>query len=228
MVPGDHGIELLVKRIAHKIARNLPPSVQIEDLFQSGMAGWIIAKRKYDETIPVPFNKFASIYIYGCILDGLRAGSWVPRDLSKSRRAVEQAKNNLLEQHIYFPSAAQIAEQLKIPLTKYHKISYELLGMYPDSLDDDMDVPDETNIDFEVEQVFKWQKLEAAIDALPVLPRLIVRMHYNEEIPVAEIARKLNIEEYPARKILKDTLIDLKIAMRDWLPDEAFEVKEYI
>ena len=230
MACGEHGIELLVKKIARKVARSLPASVQIEDLFQSGMVGWIAASRKYDETIAVSFDKFASIYIYGAIFDSLRDGSWVPRDLSRRRRDIEKARHELAGKNIHFPSAMQIADQLNIPIDSYHKISQELVGIYPDSLEEKQereDIVDEHDFNIEIEEVCRWEELEANINALPLLPRLIVKMHYNQEISVAKIARTLNMREYPARKILKETIIDLKAAMRDWWPEEAFKEGSY-
>src|SRR5918911_3296944 len=79
----------LVKRIAHHMMASLPPSVEIDDVIQSGMMGLLDAARRYQTTQGAQFETYAVQRIRGAMLDGLRQCDWVPRAVRRSLRRVE-------------------------------------------------------------------------------------------------------------------------------------------
>lgn len=216
MASGEHGIELLVKKMAHKMIRRLPSCVQIEDLFQAGMIGWITAKSKYDDSFKIPFDKFALIYIHGAIINSLREGSWVPRSVSKYERLIREARKELEDQGIFDPSDVQLAEYLNIPLRKYQKFARDAINIY--LLDLEEDVPSDDNVYETIESEYVFAKLRAALDLLTPIQRKLVSMHYNEDICITDIAREFKVTEVEGRKILRNSLASLKKAMSHWHP----------
>ena len=62
----------LVKRIAYHLMSRLPPSVQADDLIQSGMIGLLEAARNYDPSQGASFETYAGIRIRGSMLDEIR------------------------------------------------------------------------------------------------------------------------------------------------------------
>ena len=73
----------LVKRIAYHLMSRLPPTVQIDDLIQSGMIGLLEASKNYDASQGASFETYAGIRIRGAMLDEIRKGDWAPRSLHR-------------------------------------------------------------------------------------------------------------------------------------------------
>jgi RNA polymerase sigma factor for flagellar operon FliA len=59
----------LFKRIAYHLMTRLPPTVQVDDLIQSGMIGLLEASRNYDPSQGASFETYAGIRIRGAMLD---------------------------------------------------------------------------------------------------------------------------------------------------------------
>ncbi len=81
----------LVKRIAYHLMTRLPPTVQVDDLIQSGMIGLLEAARNYDASQGASFETYAGIRIRGAMLDEIRKGDWAPRSLHRKVRAISKA-----------------------------------------------------------------------------------------------------------------------------------------
>lgn len=76
----SHHLHLL-RKIALKLRRRLPPSVEIDDLISDGFIGLARAERRFDPSRGIPFPYFACRAIEGAMLDGLRQRDWVPRQI---------------------------------------------------------------------------------------------------------------------------------------------------
>lgn len=107
----------LVKMIAQKIHRLLPPHIMLNDLVQDGMIGLIMAFREHDADLGVPLNAFAASKIRWAIMDGLRAGDWAGR--SVRRRASKVAKTTEKLQALLHrkPTKSEIADALGVRVT---------------------------------------------------------------------------------------------------------------
>ena len=73
----------LIRRIARKLRRRLPPMVQVEDLINDGYFGLADAIRLFDPSRSECFERYAARRIRGAMLDGLRSRAWVPRLIKK-------------------------------------------------------------------------------------------------------------------------------------------------
>src|SRR5438552_19072982 len=79
----------LVKRLAHYMMASLPPSVEFDDVIQSGMLGLLDAAKRFKDTHGAKFETYATQRIRGSMLDSLRQSDWLPRSLRKILRQVE-------------------------------------------------------------------------------------------------------------------------------------------
>jgi RNA polymerase sigma factor FliA len=77
----------LVRNVVDRIKLNLPPHVDVEDLYSVGVTGLIAAVRKYDPEQGHTFAGYATTRIRGSILDELRRLDWCPRR-ARARRSV--------------------------------------------------------------------------------------------------------------------------------------------
>ena len=105
----------LVKRIAYHLMSRLPPSVQADDLIQSGMIGLLEASRNYDASQGASFETYAGIRIRGAMLDEIRRKcDWAPRSLHRKMREAAEAirADRGFEESRDAQATAEVAERL--------------------------------------------------------------------------------------------------------------------
>jgi len=112
----------LVKRIAHHMMAALPPSVEIDDVIQSGMMGLLDAARRYQTSEGAQFETYAVQRIRGAMLDGLRQCDWLPRGVRRSLREAEKMISKLEQQNGRPPTEAELAKAMDMSLTDYQRL----------------------------------------------------------------------------------------------------------
>ena len=109
----------MVKNIAIKIHSNLPKSVELDDLINSGIIGLIDAVNKYDDKIGIKFEYYAPIRIRGAILDELRKLDLLPRSARQRKKEIEKAYLDLEKKKGIPPTDEEVAEYLNINIFKF-------------------------------------------------------------------------------------------------------------
>src|SRR5512136_1054764 len=71
----------LVKQVAGRLRRRLPGGVDIDELMQAGLIGLNEALSRYDTTFGASFGTYAARRIEGAMLDSLRAGDELSREV---------------------------------------------------------------------------------------------------------------------------------------------------
>lgn len=69
----------LVESLVRRIAREIGPGVDLDELRSFGREGLLDAARKFDAERGVPFRGYASFRVRGAIIDGVRSSSRLPR-----------------------------------------------------------------------------------------------------------------------------------------------------
>jgi len=196
----------LVKRIAHHMMAKLPASVQVDDLVQAGMIGLLDAINRYEGSFGAQFKAYAAQRIRGAILDELRRADWLPRSLRRKMRRIEAAVNALEQRLGCSPSEQELADELNVPLTEYHEILQDARGgqlIYYEDLrqgDDghflDRRCPDSGNSPLEeMLDADLRSTLIKAIEDLPPREKLVMGMHYEQEMNLREIGEVLGVSE---------------------------------
>jgi RNA polymerase sigma factor for flagellar operon FliA len=196
----------LVKRIAHHLMLRLPSSVAVEDIIQAGMIGLLDAASRYDELRGAQFETFAAQRIRGAMLDELRQADWMPRSLRRDMRRVETAMSKLQQTLGRAPSEGEIARELGLPLSDYQQMLFESRGaqlMYYEDFhsDGDEDFFDRYDLDIDANPLDLLQDehfrdaLIAAIDSLPERERMLMGMHYEQELNLREIGEVMGVSE---------------------------------
>ena len=91
----------LVKKVAYRILKRLPDSVDVEDLISAGMVGLLQATDKYDP-VRGPFADFAEWRIKGAIIDELRGIDHLTRS-QRDKVSDEEELVRSLEQELQRP-----------------------------------------------------------------------------------------------------------------------------
>src|ERR1700757_4171531 len=116
----------LVRYVAEKIHRRLPPGVDLESLVHSGVVGLLEALERFDPQRGVEFEVYARYRIQGEIMQCLRSLDWVSRSVRAWGRKIEAARSRLAGKFVREPSADEMARELEIPLETYYRVDQQL------------------------------------------------------------------------------------------------------
>lgn len=196
----------LVRRLAFRMARRLPASVEVGDLIGAGSEGLMKAAASYDASKHPRFEPYAEARIRGAMLDELRGADPVTRHGRQKMAEVAKAIATLTQRLGRPPEEAEIADALGVPLARYRKLAEDLakapaLGHVGDVLPDELAgaSTDPSQAYLEREQ----QRLVAeAITRLPERTQTVLALYYQEECTQAEIGRILEVSEGRVCQIL--------------------------
>lgn len=196
----------LVKRIAHHMMARLPACVQVDDLIQAGMIGLLDAINRYQGSHGRQFESYAAQRIRGAILDELREADWLPRSLRKKMRRIEAAVSTLEQRTGCAPGEQELAAELNISLAEYHETLQGARGgqlIYYEDFQKDNDEPflDRLCVDSQsdplealLDEDFR-ATLVAAIADLPPREKMVMGMHYEQELNLREIGEVMGVSE---------------------------------
>lgn len=206
----------IVRRIAFRLARRLPPNVDVGDLIGAGTEGLLKAIESYDMTNAARFETYAEARVRGAVLDELRGQDALTRHGRRQMGEVARAMRKLELSLGRSPEEAEVAQELGIPLEAYHKLA-ENLSRAPalanlGALDPD-EVPGASDSAGEFEHRELKTQLMAAIKRLPDRTQTVLGLYYQEECTLAEIGEILGVTESRVCQILGDATGRLRAAL---------------
>lgn len=214
----------LVRNVVDRIKLNLPPHVDVEDLYSVGVTGLIAAVRKYDPAQGHTFAGYATTRIRGAILDELRRLDWCPRRARAKAKKLKESINEL-EQKL---GRAATEEEVRLNLGLSHKeyakwmeeakpvcfVAIDQTAENDDSegaslhelIADESDVP----VRDRIEKDELMQLVANRIAELPEIPKKILAMYYFENMRLAEIAAVFSLTESRICQIHAQTVLGLR------------------
>jgi RNA polymerase sigma factor FliA len=216
----------LVKRIAYHMMARLPASVQVDDLIQAGMMGLLDAINRYEGSYGRQFESYAAQRIRGSILDELREADWLPRSIRKKMRQIEAAVRKLEQQQGGAPSEQDLAEELDITLDEYHGTLQSARGaqlIYFEDFQKDDEEPfldrlfsdSESNpLNFLLDEGLRTLVVNA-IDNLPPREKMVMGMHYEQEMNLREIGEVLGVSESRVCQLHTQAIARLRSRLRN-------------
>lgn len=215
----------LVRLLARQMLRQLPRHVDLEDLVSTGTLGLIEAASRYSCTRDVQFGSYAQVRIKGAMLDSLRRLDWGPRSLRRQGRKIEQAVQVLTAKGLSSPSDADIADEMGLPLAQYQQLLSDLTSSklsslqveYPDGtgeqeIDHIQGSPTEDPL-FRCLQGEARNRLAAVIDTLPKKERIILSLHYHEELTMREVSQVMGISQSRVSQMHASAIARLRISL---------------
>lgn len=218
----------LVKRIAYHIMSRLPPSVQVDDLIQSGMIGLLEAAKNYDAEQGASFETYAGIRIRGAMLDEIRKGDWAPRSVHRKARQVADAVRNIENNSGRDARDHEVAKALDMSLDDYHKTLQDASGCRLLSFEE-MGTSDESFTGKSSDQLGPYdgvqkedfkKNLAEEIAGLPERERMVLTLYYEEDLNLREIGAVIGVSESRVSQIHSQALIRLQARMGHWISEE--------
>jgi RNA polymerase sigma factor for flagellar operon FliA len=219
----------LVKAMAQRLARRLPPQVDVADLVSIGVLGLIDAAGRYQASTGVPFDAFARRRVQGAMLDELRGMDTAPRSLRKMRRHVDSTISQLRTTLGHEPSEAELAEALGMTEEQYGEV-FEQLRMLEVAqvrqLDEygsdhapllDICVDPGEGPEVRLQRRELRGLLASAIGDLPERERQVIALYYEEELTMAEIGEVLGVCESRVSQLRSLAISRLRASLKDGL-----------
>lgn len=216
----------LVKRIAHHMMARLPASVQVDDLIQAGMIGLLDAIKRYEGSRGRQFESYAAQRIRGSILDELREADWLPRGIRKKMRQIEMAVRTLEQSLGRVPSEQELATELDIPIKEYQETLQDARGgqlMFYEDFQKTDDEPffdrlfsDSQNNPLELlmDERLRTMLIDAIAD-LPTREKMVMGMHYEQEMNLREIGEVLGVSESRVCQLHTQAVVRLRSRLRN-------------
>ncbi len=214
----------LVKTLAWKIHRKVPPQVELNDLIAYGQLGLVQAAADFDPNRGGQFTTYAYYRIRGAILDGLSQMSWFSRAAYHQSR-YERMSNEVLTQNAVDESTAKSVNETSKPadlngdaqwfgdLVTRLSVVYLATGTGEGGgapeLVDGSETPAAEAIAKEMRQ-----KLAESIDGLPPAAKSLIRATYFEGVTMQEAGRRLGISKAWASRLHARTLEQLGRSLR--------------
>jgi RNA polymerase sigma factor for flagellar operon FliA len=195
-----------VEALARRMAATMPHSIDLGDLVQDGVIGLIDAARRFEESRGIKFETFAERRVRGAMIDALRKDAW-PRGVRRVRRELEAAREKLRATLGHEPSLADLAAEVGSDEQRLGKVIVRINTIEqtsPLSCADHLDesqlpavmVPTEPERpDTAYEKTETRERVQKALDALPVRERRVISLYYYAEVTMKEIGAELGVNE---------------------------------
>ena len=200
--------EHIVKYAAMQVRGIYSSFAEMEDIINEGLITLVKAIDKYDPEKGVKFETYVSKRIRGMVIDLARKQDWMPRNLRKRSKEIDEATTELANTLGRYPTSAEVAQLLEVSVEKYQKDVACIAMNNVISLEALMDVNEFENLHFEIasrdkngmpDQMLEEQEIKdilvQAIDHLQENERLVLSLYYVENLLLRDIAQVMNVSE---------------------------------
>jgi len=212
--------------LAHKMIAKVPANVEIDDLIQAGMIGLADAAERFDSTLGLQFDTFASHRIRGAMLDELRSNDYVSRGTRERQRTIGLATRKLELKFGRPPREREVAFELGMELFEYRAYALAATGVELVYLEDlsgdegdneflDRHVGDEDHNPLaQLQDQRMREALVEAIKALPDREQFVMHAVYEDGLELDEIGAVLGVTGSRICQIHAQAIARLRLRLR--------------
>ncbi len=214
----------LVDIIVARMATQVPPFMNRDDMRSAGMEGLFNAANRFDPEKNILFKTFAEHRIRGAIYDEMRKLDWFSRSMREKQTRISRTIKELELTLGRDPEEQEVAAAMGISLDEYQIMLGEVSHLGCVSLNETFDASSEgsTFLDaladsrdgidpgsrLDNQQV--TAKIAEVLESLKEKERLVIALYYYEELSQKEIAEVLSLSEGRVSQIHSQALIKLK------------------
>jgi len=197
----------LVRYMARRLGRALPPSVDADDLVGAGIEGFLGAVERFDPDQGTDFSVYALTRIRGAMVDFVREIDPVGRTTRRRLREAGRAVAALEQDRGREISDAEAAEHLGLSMDRFHELMTFQAAGSPLSLErleggdeDHRGAASQGRLADRSEGNALGQVLES-VSGLPRGQQLVLQLYYVEDLNFREIAMIMDISESRATQL---------------------------
>lgn len=220
----------MVKTIAIQLRGVYVSFTDIDDIINEGIITLMQVVDKFDPSKNVKFESYASLRIRGSIVDLARKQDWVPRNVRKLGKSIDQALSELYFALGRYPTEEEVAEHLGITIEKYHKVLSETTlfnilsldalvdGIQEDGQNDKFlkDHNLETMPSYSLEKKELQSMLKDSVESLRENEQMVVSLYYRKELSMKEIAKVMGISEPRVSQLHSAALKKLRLNLENY------------
>jgi len=202
----------LVDRVARRLVWRTGMQSAYDDLWSAGALALLEAGRRYDPSKGASFATFAEHRVRGAMLDELRSMDHLPRRLRNRTDDMAKAKRKLEEELGREATVDEIAKELDLDIDEVAGIAALMEPHLP--LDSVLHrVSSQDDSDASLERAETVRRLTRALEALPERLRMVLALHYDEDLTYREIAKLMQVSEPRVCQLHGDALKKLREQM---------------
>ena len=200
--------EYVVKYVAMQVRGIYSSFAQLEDIINEGLIVLLKSIDKFDPDKGIKFETFVSKRIRGMVIDLARKHDWMPRNVRKRAKEIDEATVELANSLGRYPTSAEVARQLNVPEDKYQKDLSCIAMSNVVSLEALMDTGEFENMHFEVaskdnssmpDSALESQELKEiltqAINNLQENEQIVLSLYYVENMLLKDFAQIMDVSE---------------------------------
>jgi RNA polymerase sigma factor for flagellar operon FliA len=207
----------------------MPRHAPRDDLLSAGMVGLAQAARNFDESLGVPFHRYAATRIKGALLDELRAHDWASRPVRAKARQMDLTAERLTAKLGRHPNQTELATAMGVDeatvqglTTDVHRatvLNYDSMLASGDS--DAVLLVDDDTPELELLERERNAYLVDAIRSLPPRLQVVVTGYFFEDRSMQDIGAELGVSESRVSQLRAEALDLLKDGINSQLDPTA-------
>ena len=208
----------MVRKLAWYYEGSCAASLDVDDLLQAGMIALTECAQRHERPSEDGFAAYAKMRVRGAMIDLLRSQSHHVRGAAALRRKMESTADELRRNLGRDPSAEEIAHAMGISVEEYHKARSQVATRLVDLEDCYSDtnpafVSEEPDAEAQLLEAADKVALTQAIANLPERLRLVIQLHFLEELNLTEIAAILEVSVPRVHQLKANALEKLRIGL---------------
>ncbi len=214
----------LVRAVALSMRNMYIKFGEVDDVVNEGVIALMEAIEAYDPEKGAKFETYASLKIRGAIIDYIRKQDWVPRNVRKFARDLDNANSSLYNQYNRQPTTAELAEHLEMSEDKLLKnmaeastaatLSFEEL-LYEDNFDEESTGAEA--MDAEILRDELKMMVIKAIEGLKEKEKQVITLYYYKNMKYSDIAKVIGVSESRVCQLHTQATLALKSALEPYI-----------
>lgn len=197
-----------------------------DDVINEGVLALMAALDSFDPSKGAKFETYATLRIRGAVIDYIRKQDWIPRNVRKFARALDNANTKLYNLYNRPPTTAELAQSMDISEEKLLRymaeascsvtLSFEEL-LYEDNFDEaSTTAPTDNSL---MQQELR-RTVAQAIEQLKEKERQVITLYYYKNMKYSDIAKALGVSESRVCQIHAKASLTLKAALTPYIKGE--------
>ncbi len=212
----------LIKSIAIQFRGVYASFAQVEDIVNESIIVLMNAVDKYKPEKNAKFETFISKRLRGLIIDIARKQDWVPRNIRKELKEIDDATKILYDKLGRYPTDQETADYLNINIDKYIKLLarsniYNLISLdyFLSEQAGEQNIESLVSHDMLPEQRMEQQELQKVLKEgimqLKKNEQIVLSLYYRKELKMKEIAEVMQLSKPRISQIHARALCKLRV-----------------